>query len=118
MYFLKRLLTWWNSQTLGTQIFTARKGVKVGEDDQGNIYYHTRDDKRRWVIFNGEAEASRKPQAFLTGTVSPGIESAKGGNAALTAADAAASARERFATDGSASSIPTNWTARWKKNWH
>ena len=59
MYFLKRLVTWWNSQTLGTQIFTARKGVKVGEDDQGNIYYHTRDDKRRWVIFNGEAEASR-----------------------------------------------------------
>jgi hypothetical protein len=34
--FLKRLVTWWNGQTLGTQIFTARKGVKVGEDDQGN----------------------------------------------------------------------------------
>lgn len=30
----------------------------------------------------GEAEASRKPQAFLTGTVSPGLEYAKGGNAA------------------------------------
>ncbi|WP_149140569.1 NADH:ubiquinone oxidoreductase subunit NDUFA12 [Gemmobacter caeruleus] len=59
MYFLKRLVTWWNSQTLGTQIFTARKGVKVGEDDQGNVYYQTRDGKRRWVIFNGEAEASR-----------------------------------------------------------
>ena len=59
MDFLKRLLTWWNSQTLGTQIFTARKGVKVGEDDQGNIYYETRDGKRRWVIFNGECEASR-----------------------------------------------------------
>lgn len=59
MEFLKRLVTWWNSQTLGTQIFTARKGVKVGEDDQGNVYYQTRDGKRRWVIFNGEAEASR-----------------------------------------------------------
>ena len=59
MDFLKRLLTWWNSQTLGTQIFTARKGVKVGEDDQGNTYYETRDGKRRWVIFNGECEASR-----------------------------------------------------------
>ena len=59
MYFLKRLLTWWNSQTLGLQIFTARKGVKVGEDDQGNLYYQTRDGKRRWVIFNGECEASR-----------------------------------------------------------
>ena len=59
MYFLKRLLTWWNSQTLGTQIFTARKGQKVGEDEQGNIYYQTADSKRRWVIYNGEMEASR-----------------------------------------------------------
>ena len=61
MYFLKRLLTWWNSQTLGTQLFTARKGKKVGEDDQGNIYYQTSDGKRRWVIFKGEMEASRVP---------------------------------------------------------
>jgi NADH:ubiquinone oxidoreductase subunit len=59
MYFLKRLLTWWNSQTLGTQLFTARKGVKVGQDGQGNIYYQTRDAKRRWVIYKGEMEASR-----------------------------------------------------------
>ena len=59
MYFLKRLLTWWNSQTLGTQIFTARNGVKVGEDAAGNVFYETRDRKRRWVIFNGEMEASR-----------------------------------------------------------
>ncbi len=59
MKFLLRLLTWWNSQTLGTQIFTARKGVKVGEDEQGNVYYQTRDGKRRWIIYNGECEASR-----------------------------------------------------------
>jgi NADH:ubiquinone oxidoreductase subunit len=59
MLFLKRLVTWWNGQTLGTQVWTARKGVKVGEDDQGNIFYETRDRKRRWVIYNGEAEASR-----------------------------------------------------------
>jgi len=57
--FLNRLVTWWNGQTIGTQLFTWRKGQKVGEDDQGNIYYQTRDGKRRWVIFNGEAEASR-----------------------------------------------------------
>ncbi|WP_225026070.1 NADH:ubiquinone oxidoreductase subunit NDUFA12 [Xinfangfangia pollutisoli] len=61
MYFLKRLLTWWNSQTISTQIFTARKGVKVGEDDQGNLYYRSKDGKRRWVIYNGEMEASRVP---------------------------------------------------------
>ena len=52
-------MTWWNGQTLNTQIFTWRKGVKVGEDDQGNVYYKTRDDAKRWVIFNGEIEASR-----------------------------------------------------------
>jgi NADH:ubiquinone oxidoreductase subunit len=59
MYFLKRLLTWWNSQTISTQIFTWRQGVKVGEDAQGNIYYKTADGKRRWVIYNGEMEATR-----------------------------------------------------------
>lgn len=36
---------------MGTQIFTARKGVKVGEDDQGNTYYETRDGKAPLVIF-------------------------------------------------------------------
>ncbi len=56
---LLRAVTWWNGSTLNTQFFTARKGVKVGEDDEGNIYYKTRDDAHRWVIYNGETEASR-----------------------------------------------------------
>ena len=56
---LLRTVTWWDGATLNTMIYTARKGVKVGEDDQGNVFYRDRDDKRRWVIFNGEAEASR-----------------------------------------------------------
>lgn len=54
-----RVVTWWHGQTLGTQLFTWRKGVKVGEDTQGNIFYQTGDGKRRWVIYNGEVEASR-----------------------------------------------------------
>ena len=54
-----RAVTWWNSQTWGTQFYTWRKGQKVGEDNQGNVFYQTKDGKRRWVIFNGEAEASR-----------------------------------------------------------
>ncbi|MEO1240092.1 MAG: NADH:ubiquinone oxidoreductase subunit NDUFA12 [Pseudomonadota bacterium] len=54
-----RAVTWWNGSTIGTSLFTARKGVKVGEDEAGNMFYETRDGKRRWVIFNGEAEASR-----------------------------------------------------------
>jgi len=50
---------WWNGQTLNTQLFTWRRGVKVGEDDAGNVFYETKDRVKRWVIFNGEAEASR-----------------------------------------------------------
>lgn len=61
MNFFLRLFTWWNSQTLGTQLFTARYGVKAGGDDAGNIYYNSRDGKRRWVIYKGECEASSVP---------------------------------------------------------
>jgi NADH:ubiquinone oxidoreductase subunit len=56
---LNQLLTWWNGQTFGTRVYTARKGQKVGEDDQGNQFYQTADGKRRWVIYDGVAEASR-----------------------------------------------------------
>ncbi len=56
---LLRSVTWWNSQTLNTQFYTWRKGQRVGEDEQGNVFYQTRDGKRRWVIYNGESEASR-----------------------------------------------------------
>ncbi len=56
---LLRVLTWWNGQTLGTQLLTWRSGERVGEDDQGNVFYQKDSGKRRWVIYNGEAEASR-----------------------------------------------------------
>lgn len=59
MKFLLRLLTWWNGQTVGTQLFTWRNGQRVGQDDQGNTFYQTTGGKRRWVIYNGESEASR-----------------------------------------------------------
>jgi NADH:ubiquinone oxidoreductase subunit len=54
-----RIFTWWDGQTLGTQLWTWRKGTRVGEDTQGNIFYRNADDSRRWVIFKGEAEASK-----------------------------------------------------------
>ena len=63
--FLKRTFTWWNSQTFGTQLWTSRNGTKVGEDAQGNVYYRNADDSRRWVIYNGEAEASRVPTEWF-----------------------------------------------------
>ncbi|RVV99291.1 NADH:ubiquinone oxidoreductase subunit NDUFA12 [Mesobaculum littorinae] len=56
---LKRAVTWWNGQTLNTQFWTWRHGTKVGEDSAGNVFYQSNDGARRWVIFNGEAEASR-----------------------------------------------------------
>ena len=62
MGILKTLLsavTWWNGATLNTMVFTRRNGTKVGEDNQGNTFYRNADDSKRWVIFNGEAEASR-----------------------------------------------------------
>lgn len=61
MKFFMRILTWWNDQSFGTQIFTWRKGQFVGEDDQGNKYYRTKDDSKRWIVFNGLIEASRIP---------------------------------------------------------
>ncbi|KFI28190.1 NADH:ubiquinone oxidoreductase subunit NDUFA12 [Paenirhodobacter enshiensis] len=59
MSFLTRVFTWWNGQTIGTKLYTSHKGRKVGEDAQGNVYYQTADGSRRWVIYNGEIEASR-----------------------------------------------------------
>lgn len=59
MSLLSEIFTWWNGQTVGTRLFTRRKGQKVGEDEQGNVFYQTPDGKRRWVIYNGYCEASR-----------------------------------------------------------
>lgn len=69
---LLRFLTWWNSQTLGTQVWTWLYGEYVGDDESGNRYYRTRGGKidpslgfeRRWVIYNGYAEASMIPPSW------------------------------------------------------
>ena len=62
----KKLFAWWDDATLGTLLFTRRKGRLVGEDEQGNRYYEERKtprgrSKRRWVIYAGTVEASRVP---------------------------------------------------------
>ena len=59
MSFWKQLLTWWNGQTLGTRFHTWRFGERVGEDEFGNVYYQN--GRRRWVIYDGLADASRVP---------------------------------------------------------
>ena len=68
LFFLK-VFTWWSGQTFGTQLWTWRFGELVGEDEQGNRYYRTRGGKidptlgfeRRWVVYNGYAEATKVP---------------------------------------------------------
>lgn len=59
MNLLLKILTWWNGATIGTALFTRRKGKRVGEDANGNVFYQTADGSRRWVIYKGEAEASQ-----------------------------------------------------------
>lgn len=70
--FLLRVFTWWNGATFGTLRTTRLHGELVGEDQYGNRYYRTRDGKkdpalgieRRWVIYNGYAEASNVPPGW------------------------------------------------------
>lgn len=61
MGLLKLVLTWWNDATLGTLIMTWWRGELVGSDAFGNRYYRARNRDRRWVIYNGDVEASRVP---------------------------------------------------------
>jgi NADH:ubiquinone oxidoreductase subunit len=55
--------------TIATRLYTWLRGVQVGTDSFGNRYYRdktgaTRFDGRRekrWVLYNGEPEASKVP---------------------------------------------------------
>jgi NADH:ubiquinone oxidoreductase subunit len=66
--FLLQFFTWWNGQTLGTRFYTWRKGAFVGSDQFGNRYYRQskpgKAAERRWVIYNGLAEASFIPPGW------------------------------------------------------
>ncbi|MFS4438980.1 NADH:ubiquinone oxidoreductase subunit NDUFA12 [Paracoccaceae bacterium GXU_MW_L88] len=59
MGILAKIFAWWDESSFAMWFYTKRAGNKVGEDAQGNIYYQN--GKRRWVIYNGEAEGSRVP---------------------------------------------------------
>ena len=56
---IRRIFGWWTVASIGTLIHTFFKGVKIGEDIQGNKYYVSKNGDKRWVIYNGEIEASR-----------------------------------------------------------
>ena len=59
--FIKEILTWWNHQTIGTRLYTIFFGKFVGTDDFGNKYYENKKRKKRWIIYNGEIEATKIP---------------------------------------------------------
>lgn len=65
---LTQIFTWWNGQTIGTRFHTWRFGKKVGQDELGNTYYEGGATSwgmpRRWVIYNGYAEASAIPPGW------------------------------------------------------
>jgi NADH:ubiquinone oxidoreductase subunit len=63
---LKAIFTWWNEATIGVRWTITRMGQYVGEDEFGNKYYEAKTNresydgrKRRWVVFQGYAEASK-----------------------------------------------------------
>ena len=58
--FLKKIFIWWDQETLGTKLKTIFSGKLVGSDSAGNKYYKNKADKR-WVIYNGEIDASKIP---------------------------------------------------------
>ena len=62
--FIAELFIWWNKETLGTRLFTWLRGEYVGSDDAGNRYYKHRKNDRRWVIYNGPADASAIPPGW------------------------------------------------------
>lgn len=70
--FFLQFFTWWNGQTMGTRFHTWRHGEAVGQDEFGNTYYRSKGGKidpalghqRRWVVYNGLAEASAVPPGW------------------------------------------------------
>ncbi len=71
--FFLQVFTWWTGATMGTRWYTRRYGQFVGEDEFGNKYYRYRQptaidpnvgNERRWVIYNGDVDASRVPPGW------------------------------------------------------
>ena len=62
---LGRIFGWTSGATIGTFFTIAKRGELIGTDELGNRYYQSRDNvsydgrKRRWVIYEGYADASK-----------------------------------------------------------
>ncbi|MFU7529270.1 NADH:ubiquinone oxidoreductase subunit NDUFA12 [Qipengyuania sp. ASV99] len=77
MSILGKIFTWWDGATIGTHWWSARVGgEQVGTDAQGNTYFRAKvkpgqkpngsytQRERRWVIYNGQNDASRVPSEW------------------------------------------------------
>jgi NADH:ubiquinone oxidoreductase subunit len=69
---LKRIFTWWNGATIGTLLTVKTRGVLIGTDQFGNRYFENRNNKdsydgrkRRWVLYEGYADASKVPPEWF-----------------------------------------------------
>ena len=61
-----KIFTWWDGATIGTSLFSAMNGERVGIEAAGNTYFRAKKKladgrERRWVIYNGANDASRVP---------------------------------------------------------
>lgn len=68
-----KIFSWWSGATFGTLFTVNRLGSQVGEDAFGNRYFEGKGAKgaydgrqRRWVIYNGYADASKVPAEWFS----------------------------------------------------
>lgn len=69
MGLLGSIFTWWTGATIGTR-WQLRGKTRAGEDAAGNLYFEGGRDPngipRRWVIYQGENDASRIPPEWFS----------------------------------------------------
>lgn len=63
---IRWIFSWWHGATPGTRFTIMKHGKLIATDDRGNRYFaETKARKgfkaRRWVVYNGLAEASKVP---------------------------------------------------------
>ncbi|AKR55793.1 NADH:ubiquinone oxidoreductase subunit NDUFA12 [Youhaiella tibetensis] len=61
---LSEIFVWWQGQTWGTRLYLKRFFKYVGSDEFGNRYYEDKKRDRRWVTYNGYADASSIPPGW------------------------------------------------------
>lgn len=66
MGWLKQIFTWWDGTKPGTRWHVRRHGREVGRDSLGNVYYASKKGDRRWIVYQGENDASRIPPEWYS----------------------------------------------------